>query len=206
MNIIHKYKNLEKDKRNTINVSITFIISIGWSLIKLVLGIYENSRFLIASSFFTMALALSKLMCLLGIIKHKEKYNKSLHIISCILIILSGIFYGLYNMRLIFGISAANYGLIPSITIATISFFLFIKSLIFLIKDRNRDIYHSILKIIALISGSVDIVLTQMSLLAVEMPEMNPQYNCYLALAVAVLTIGCGIYCLTLKNTNNKKR
>lgn len=202
MNLIQKYKNLDKEKQNTINILITFIVSIGWSLIKLCLGIFENSRFLIASSFFTMALALSKLMCLLGIIKHEEKYKKSLHIISCILIILSGIFYGIYNIRLTLGLTAANYGLIPSITIATVSFFLFIKALVFLIKDRNRDIYHTILRVIALISGSVDIVLTQMSLLAVEKPEMNPLYNCYLALAVAVMTIGCGIYCLTIKKRN----
>lgn len=196
MNLLKKYFSFSKEKRNLVNVAVVFCASVLWSAIKMVLGILENSKFLVASSFFTLSLAFSKFFCLIGITKHQKQYVRTVHVSSSVLIVLGGIFYGLYNVRLVYGEQCAQYGLIPSITIAAVSFFLFIKSVVFLFKDKKADDYHRNLRILAFISGCVDIVLTQMSILAVEMPDMDPVYNSYIALGVSVLAVVLGVYCL----------
>lgn len=196
MKIIKAYQSLSKESRKVVMTFLAFLCSIIWSLIKLFLGIYESSGFLIASSIFTMCLAISKLFCLIGITKHQTNYVFLIHIMSSVLIIIGGIFYGFYNTRLLFGESTTNYGLIPSITIATVSFFLFIKSIVYLFKDKKHNVYHRNLRVIAFIGGLMDIVLTQFALLAVQLPDMDQKYNLYMALGVAVITIILGIYCL----------
>lgn len=196
MNLYDKYKSLPKEKRDVVNVTLTFSFGILWSVVKLLLGIYQNSGFLMASAFFTMSLAVSKLFCLIGITKHQKQYVKFTHILSSVFIVLGGAFYGVYNLRLVNGHAAANYGLIPSITIATVSFTLFVKAVVVLFRDKKKDDYHRNLRILSLIGGCVDLVLTQMSLLAVEIPEMDQVYNFYIAFGVAIMTVALGIYCL----------
>lgn len=208
MNLIKNYYALDKTTRQKISIIITFVASILWSSVKLIFGFIENSVFLIASSIFTGCLAISKLLCLIGIIKHKKEY-KVTHIISSIMIILSGMAYCIYNIRLLMDNSIPNYGLIPSIAIAAVSFFLFVKAIVFLFKDRINDDYNRNLRVIAVISGAMDIVLTQMCLLAVEMPQMNQRYNSYLALGLSTITCMLGLYCLIKpiieKNKNDEE-
>ncbi len=206
MNLYQKYKNLPKEKRSIVNIILIFSFGICWSVIKLLMGVYQNSNFLIVSALFTMCLALSKLCCLIGIVKHREKYVRITHVLSSLLIVFGGVFYGLYNLRLLNGQTAANYGLIPSITIATVSFTLFIKSVVVLFRDKRRDDYHRNLRILSFISACVDIVLTQMSLLAVQAPEMDPVYNFYIAIGVAIMTVGLGIYCIVAPFTEKNKQ
>lgn len=188
------------------NVTLTFSFGILWSVVKLLLGIYQNSGFLMASAFFTMSLAVSKLLCLVGITKHQKRYVKFTHVLSSVFIVLGGAFYGVYNLRLLNGHSAANYGLIPSITIATVSFTLFVKAVVVLFRDKKKDDYHRNLRILSFIGGCVDLVLTQMSLLAVESPEMDPSYNFYIAFGVALMTVALGIYCLIAPSLNKKEQ
>ncbi len=206
MNLYQKYKNLPKEKRGVVNVILTFSCGMVWSVIKLLLGIYQNSGFLMASAFFTMSLAISKMFCLVGIIKHQKRYVRWTHVLSSLFIVFGGMFYGLYNLRLVNGHTAANYGLIPSIAIATVSFTLFVKAVVVLFRDKKQDDYHRNLRILALIGGCVDLVLTQMSLLAVQTPEMNQVYNFYIAFGVAVLTVGLGIYCMIAPFSDKKKQ
>lgn len=196
MNLYQKYKNLPKEKRGVVNVTLTFACGMAWSVIKLLLGIYQNSGFLMASAFFTMSLAVSKMFCLVGIIKHQKRYVRWTHVLSSLFIVLGGAFYGVYNLRLVNGHTAANYGLIPSIAIAAVSFTLFVKAVVVLFRDKKQDDYHRNLRILSLIGGCVDLVLTQMSLLAVQEPGMNQAYNFYIAFGVAILTVALGIYCL----------
>lgn len=204
MNLYQKYKNLPKEKRGVVNVTLTFSCGMAWSVIKLLLGIYQNSGFLMASAFFTMSLSVSKMFCLVGIIKHQKRYVRWTHVLSSLFIVLGGVFYGMYNLRLVNGHTAANYGLIPSIAIATVSFTLFVKAVVVLFRDKKQDDYHRNLRILSLIGGCVDLVLTQMSLLAVESPEMDPSYNFYIAFGVAILTVGLGIYCLVAPFSDKK--
>lgn len=196
MNIFKRYKQLSKEKRSVVNTFLVFCASMVWSLIKVILGIFEHSRFLIASSLFTMCLALSKGLCLIGITKHQTKYVRKTHIWSSLLIIFGGVFYGLYNTRLLSMESYVSYGLIPSIAIATVSFFLLVKAIVYLFKDRKNDEYHRNLRVIAVIGGFMDIVLTQMCLLAVKLPNMEQVYNSYIALGVSTLTVILGLFCL----------
>ena len=60
----------------------------------------------------------SKLFCLLGIKKDKDCSSKFYISLSSFLIIIAGIFYGIYNLRLLNGYIPVNYGLIISIVIA----------------------------------------------------------------------------------------
>lgn len=206
MNIFKQYKQLSKEKRSVVNTFLVFCASMAWSLIKIILGICEHSKFLIASSLFTMCLALAKGLCLIGIIKHQKQYVIKTHVWSSLLIIFGGVFYGLYNTRLLNSNSSVNYGLIPSIAIAAVSFFLLIKAIVYLFKDRKRDDYHRNLRVIAVIGGLMDIVLTQMCLLAVNMPDMNQVYNSYIALGVSTLTVILGLFCLIYPLMHKKRQ
>lgn len=193
--MLKKYFHSSKDQKKLINIFVAFIASILWSMAKIIFGIVDNSAFLIASAIFTICLAISKLLCLVGIVKYETNYV-IIHVISSLLIVGAGVFYGLYNTRLLYVNSMPNYGTIIAITIAAISFFLFVKAIVNLIKDKKRDDYNRNLRVIALVGGSMDIVLTQMCLLAVELPEMNPRYNLYIALGISIITMILGIYCL----------
>ncbi len=205
MKIIKQYKQLSKEKRSVVNTFLVFCASVIWSLIKMIIGICEHSKFLIASSLFTMCLALSKGLCLVGIVKHKKQYVIKTHVWSSLLIVFGGIFYGLYNTRLLTLDSSTSYGLIPSITIAAVSFFLLIKAIVYLFKDRKRDEYHRNLRVIAVIGGLMDIVMTQMCLLAVKAPDMDQAYNSYIALGVSTLTVILGLFCLVYPLIHKKR-
>lgn len=198
--VIKRYRKLSVETKTRIKTWISFSLSLFWSLIKIVISIITNSVFLLASAFFTLSLCFSKFTCLRGIKKDPTVIRKRYFLTASILIIFSGIFYANYNVRLLFGETPKSYGLIPAITIATISFYFIVTSIINLIKIKNANVYYRIIKLIAFIGALTDIMLTQMSLLMVEMPTLNQTYNVYFALAIGCLTILIGciniIYCM----------
>lgn len=177
------------------------ILSIGcfcgllWAVIKLLIAIYEQSLYLFASALFSICLVCAKTLCLWSSLQNNAMQKAIVHKLSCALLMLGGLFYGLYNVRLLHGESVANYGLIPSIAIAAVSFYLIVNAIVQLAKVRKKDRLHRDIRVITFISACMNIVLTQMCLLAVELPDLDQIYNVYLALGIATLTVLLGGYC-----------
>ena len=137
--IILKYKNIPSERKIFFKTLCSFLFSFIWSIVKLIMGIFISSLFLLASSLFTLSMCFSKLFCLLGIKKDKDCSSKFYISLSSFLIIIAGIFYGIYNLRLLNGYIPVNYGLIISIVIALFSFIFLINSIVYLIKERKKN-------------------------------------------------------------------
>lgn len=175
---------MTSDEKLNQTTKLTVAASLFWFAVKLVLGIVALSSFLIASALFTFALSLSKLFCLFGIAKDEKAERKVYAVTTFVFVALAGLFYCIYNVRLLYGFKPTDFGLIPAIAIAAVSFYLFVKSIVNLVRYRKRNIYYKSLKLIAFIGALTNILLTQTSLLMVEMPEMNQIYNVYGALGI----------------------
>jgi hypothetical protein len=192
-NIIEYYKSLNKEVKLQIKTKIAFAFSIFWSIAKILMGIFSSSIFLFASALFTLALCFSKFTCLQGIKKDEKLLTKKYFIFSSMLIIISGVFYAGYSLRLLFGHIPKNYGIIVAITIATFSFYCMVNSIINLFRYKNSSPYYRTLRVISFIAALTDIMLTQMSLLIVCMPEMSQLYNVYFALGIGIITVLLGV-------------
>lgn len=73
-----------------------------------------------------------------------------------------------------------------------------------MIKYRKyHNIYFDNLKIVSFIGALTDIMLTQMSLLMVEDPNINQLYNVIVALVISLFTIILGLV-LFIKNLSIK--
>lgn len=196
MKLFEKYKALTSEGRFICNTTVGFFFGVLWAVIKTAIGVYEASRFLIAAALFSLAVGFSKFICLIGMVKYNNAYQKRLIELFSLFIVLSGIFYGYYNLRLLYAPSMMNYGLIPSIAIAAVSFFMFTKAIVNIFLNRKRTVYRRFLNVVSLITALTNIMLTQMCLITVQNPETDPIYNIGFALAIALFTIGAGIYCM----------
>ncbi len=195
--IILKYKNIPSERKIFFKTLCSFLFSFIWSIVKLIMGIFISSLFLLASSLFTLSMCFSKLFCLLGIKKDKDCSSKFYISLSSFLIIIAGIFYGIYNLRLLNGYIPVNYGLIISIVIALFSFIFLINSIVYLIKERKKNnFYYKNLRTIAFINALNDLLLTQMTLLMNKMPNMDHSKNIYFALIISIISILLGIILL----------
>lgn len=204
MKIIKQYKELSVEKKLILSTTITFVLTLLWSIGKVIIGFIVSSFFLLASAFFSLTMCFSRYCCLSGIKKDVTMTKKRYISLSSGLIILAGLLYGIYNIRLLFGYMPTNYGLILSIAIATFSFTFLVSSIINLIKYRKyHNIYFDNLKIVSFIGALTDIMLTQMSLLMVEDPNINQLYNVIVALVISLFTIILGLV-LFIKNLSIK--
>jgi hypothetical protein len=169
-----------------------------WSSVKFILGILARSLFLIASSLFTFCLAFSKHLITLGTKFGLEE--KKIVIISSLLIMATGVFYSFYNLRLLYGYQTSSYSLIIALTIASVSFFLLIRSIVLLIryiKGSPSGVQRTYI-FTTLISSLMNIVLTQMSLLSLYQ-DIDLKYNFYFAILIGLITIILGILNLILE-------
>ena len=197
MKLIEIYKLKSTNERRIINAFVSFCCGLIWAIIQFVIFLITKSFFLFSSSLFSLSLSLARLLSIIGYKKEENDKDKSYLVLSSIFIITGGIFYSSYSLRLLFGETPTDFGLIPSITIALFSFIFIINSITTLIKDRkNKNKYIKNIKIISFITSLVNIMLTQMSLLMVQSPNMDQKYNLYFALIIGAIAIILGIYSL----------
>ena len=196
-NLIKKYKEKTSDEKRIIRALITICIGAVWSLALIVFSIISQSIFIFVSALFSISLYVSNLLCLIGFKKNDEESHKFYIILSSLLMIAGGIFYCVYSVRLLFGESPRNFGLIISLAIALFSFISIVNSSIALVRDRkNPNIYIRNIKIVSFISALTSIMLTQMSLLMIKAPNVDQRYNFYFALAISIFACFIGLVVL----------
>lgn len=186
---IKRYYDMEKEKRVIINTYIALGFGFFWTFSKIIISILTKSIFLFSLALFSIFLIFSRLFLIIGIKKDKMKY----HLISSIFICILGIIYSGYNIRFLFGDLPTNYGMVISLAIAVVSFASLVLSIINIVKFKKSNQYLKLLKLISLIIALTDIMLTQMSLLMWQMPELSQVYNAYFAIAIGIITFIIGI-------------
>src|SRR5574344_373084 len=193
--LIEKYKAKSNDEKRIIQSYFSFSFGIIYSIVQFLFFIMTNSFFLVDSSLFSLSLCLSRLFCIIGYKLDKDNKRLVYVILSSILLAGGGVLYAIYSMRLLYGELPTDFGIIISITIALFSFIFIIKAIIVLIKERhNNNKYARNIRIIAFVSGLVNILLTQMSLIMANSPDTNQKYNLYFAFGIAIVTILLGAY------------
>lgn len=201
---IKKYRHFSFKERTNFNSRISMIGNFFIACCKLILGIVTLSLFYCISAFYSVGVGLAKQVYFQGLnasnnelsgennnnFENQKIENKYYKLMAFILLFTS-IIYAIYMARLLFTSSDFEYGLIPAIGIAAISFTELGVAIKGLIKSNKRkDLLLSGLKSISLASACTAIVLTQVALLS----TVEGDYSFYNAL----FGIGVGIFCILI--------
>jgi len=192
MNIFQIYSLKSREEKKRITSVLTGIINFTWGLVQVGMGIFLPSLFLVFAGLFSIVIGFAKTTCLIGLKKGDDQKKKYV-IIAHALIILAGVFYCWYNVRLLFGYKPTDFGLIPSITIALVATTTVTLAIINLVQFWKGNAYYKTICLVSLITALTNVMLTQMSLLMVEMPEMDQRFNVYFALGIGVFAMVTGV-------------
>jgi hypothetical protein len=142
-----------------------FLVAAG----KVALGIFTASVFFLISGIYSIGIGYAKSTYYAGLKKSDTslKSEKPFFIKIAITLFASGVVYIIYMMRLFFISASFDYGTIPSIGIAAISFLEIGMAIGGLLRaGKQRDLLLSGLRCINLSSGMTAIVFTQVALLS----------------------------------------
>lgn len=213
LNLIKKYKELDMRQRAQYTTTITMIGNLVSAMIKLLFGAFTLSIFITISGFYSVGIGTCKFIYILGKEKSNEQISKErkYYLLITFVLLLSSIFYIVYMIRLFFIKSSYDYGIIPAITIALISFAELTVAIFGLFKSNKRkDLLLSGLKCVNLASAFTAIALTQAMLLSFNANEIGVDHSKYNAVGGVVFGTLCLIISLTMcfiykksKDSNN---
>lgn len=153
------FKIINKDFRRKISMTKDFV----YAAIKLGVGIYSFSFFMIINGLFSICIGWAKKIYFKGINDNEKNpliYFKNI----ALLIFFGGVIYTIYMTRLFFHPMKSNYTNITAISIATISFLELGFAIAGLVKSNT--ILETALRCINLSSSFTAIVTTQIAILA----------------------------------------
>lgn len=171
MEIKSFFQELKKDKTKRIKfiTFLTMIYNFIWSVAKIIFGVFSTMFFFCLSGVMTLLIGFIKKI-FYNNIEHdsfKIKYKKS-QIINILLIII-GILFIVYMLKLIFFPESSSYSLIASITIAAFSFGELGVSIYNIVQARkSKDILLTNLRNCNFASALFAIVLTQTAILSAQ--------------------------------------
>lgn len=136
----------------------------GFGIIKVLLGIFTRSYFLVVSAFYSLCFGVAKTTYIRGVKLSDGDISKDYRYYAKVgwLIILGSFVYGLYMSRLFFIKQTASYGMTIGIAIAAISFTELILAIINL--SKSRDLLSSAVRKLSLASSFLAIALTQVAI------------------------------------------
>lgn len=205
-NWFERYKNMPYAQRTSLHNKISMYANFAWAIMKLVFAYFISSYFLSLSGFYTICIAMAKCSYFDGRRNAKTQFKEEKYYIqiACALI-MAGIVYLAYIFQIFMASHEQSYGLIISITIATVAFCELFFSIRGLIKTRNsKDLLLVGLKLTNVCSALSSIALTQVALLS--MSEIsNVLYNVIMGFIVGIITIIIGIIMFFYLYRFNKK-
>lgn len=164
--LITSYSNLSFKQKTLFNAKISIYTNGFLAICKYILAII-GSNFLIAAANVNIFIMISKLECYLGEkYPEKKKFAYRNKMIG-LMLLLSGIQYGIYMSRLIFlDIDIMKYDMIMGIIIACISFIEIIFAVIGCFRSYGKGHYYRNIKLISLCSALTAIVLTEIAIMS----------------------------------------
>lgn len=175
-------------KNKFIIITISYIKSIIWGILKIILSFPFHSVMMFISAFYSIGIGIAKRNTI-----KKKQYEEyifvgTIIVLSSLVYIIYSIYGFLYGMR-------TNYNLYVSIGIATISFSDITLAIIGVVKTRKSgDIQSKILKLLNLATSFTSMSLTQTALLSVRMKEDNSTANGLFGMLMGGFAFVVGIY------------
>ena len=195
----------DKNKRHKIVVVIGTIYGYLWSLIKVIIGIFTSAYFYLLSGLSTFFTGLNRHIYLRSTKKEKEKIPSLL--ISNFLVLI-GLFYLLYALRLFFiEIEIKEYPIILAIAIAAFSFLeLGLSIYEFLINRKSKDMTILSFRTMNLALSLFALVNTQNALLMANGTPNQKADGLFgvIAGAIAIL-LGIGLIVLIVRKKKNRE-
>ena len=194
MNYINNYRKMSFEEKAITNTFISIIFNGLMAVLKFILAIFNGFFFIVAGIINVLVLA-SKLHCYLGVKYPNLKSFKYRNKMTSILLILAGVQYVIYMLRLIiFDIEIMDYGIILGITIALVSFIELSLSIKGCFNACGKGHYFRNIKLISLSSALTAIVLTEVALLSFSHDGDANFINGVVGSIVGVIIILIGIY------------
>jgi hypothetical protein len=166
---IKKYMGKEyRDQRIAFNTMMVMLFNMSWGIVKFILGAIKQTYFFCVSGVYSFLVGVCKLIYIIGAKKgYDDEQEKKLFKWVSIAIIISNIVYIVYMGKLFFfPEKAADYGLVPSIAIAAISFGELIVAIVRIkMEIKKQDIMNVGLRCLNLTSAFSAIVFTQVCLI-----------------------------------------
>ncbi len=206
--LFKKLKSLPYRVKTSYLNKITMILNIVWASLKLIFAYLINSIFISLSGFYTIFIGLAKVAYFDG-----RQHSKSLHdeykfyLRIAFAILFAGLLYLFYFIEIFIHPKETKYDLIISIGIAAVAFCEIFFSCWGLIKSKKtNDLLLTGLKFINLSSAMSSLVLTQIALLSINIPQKQSIiYNTITGTIVGVATIGIAIYMIISMNVRKRK-
>lgn len=177
-----------------------FLFAIG----KVLLGIVLQSGFFYITALYSVCVAFAKFFFFEGKAEKGESENSFLKMSICVL--LGSLSYCAYMLRLFFVQSNLNYGMIPSIAIATFAFTELVLTIVGIRKARG--LMELGLKMVNLTSALTAIVLTQVAILSFTNIGDHSKYNAIAGLVFGLICVLIGIImvCIYAKESGKDKK
>ena len=207
MEIKSFFQELKKDKTKRIKfiTFLTMIYNFIWSVAKIIFGVFSTMFFFCLSGVMTLLIGFIKKI-FYNNIEHdsfKIKYKKS-QIINILLIII-GILFIVYMLKLIFFPESSSYSLIASITIAAFSFGELGVSIYNIVQARkSKDILLTNLRNCNFASALFAIVLTQTAILSAQGVDAS-LYNVITGSIAGFVVVVIAVINLILLKINKQK-
>ncbi len=187
--------------------SVNFI-NLIWAVIKIIMGVFTPNYFLVASALFTLEIIATRSVCLKGLKSNDRDLDRKYMGIASLLLVLAGLLYMFYSMRLLFKSTSVliEFGLFPSIILCVVSLLMLVVAIRGIKKVQKNNRYYHILKHIGFISACIDIMIAQMILLSYLKFDLPTKYNVYLSLLIGLLAIVFGVYNFFRSRYDRKKK
>lgn len=127
----------EKEKRHQILVLLGVIYSYSWSIIKIVIGLWMETYFLLLSGISTLFVGMNKHIYMHS--RNQSSSSKKTPYLMASFLAVIGLSYLLYSLRFFFSEGNKAHSIVLAIVIATLSFFEFGYSLYRLVKERKKN-------------------------------------------------------------------
>ncbi len=190
---IHSLK--DSDKRVKVITFITMLYNFFWAIGKILFGVFMRSYLYCISGAYTLLLGFSKKVFVSNHKTTKEINLETKSLIIGILLIISGIAFGIYMGGLYIWQIDFQYNMIWSITIALCSFVELGISIHNLIKVRKKDdILLLSLRCCNIGSSLFAMVMTQVALLSATGTKNTYMYNATTGVIASILVICLGFF------------
>ncbi len=192
---INKYIKCPPHERSIYSTNISIVLNILMFIGKVTLSFIFNIYFLI-SGIINLVVCFSKIICLKGINKDNKyikKYNKLIGL--CLMV--AGLFYSVYMMRLIFtDIEIFNYNMVLGITIALVSFIELSVAIIGIFRIKEKGNYYINIKLINISTALTAISLTELALMSFAYQGDSRFIDGLFGVIIGFIILLIGIYIL----------
>ncbi len=195
IDLFKKYKSIPEENKIVFYGKFSFIKNLVFFVLKILIGLYFKSYFLIAIALYDVCIGLVKELCSHGL-RHKRDTSEDIkrYIKGGMILSSSSVFYLAYVITQMFFPSSYKYNLVIAIIIAAYSFYYITLSIIGVVSIKGKTLLVKEYKLTCLASALNNIVLTQIALLSFTTNGDTMGQNATIGIIVGLIILGIGIY------------